>query len=449
MKNALLTLIYRFQKFGSGICFERLTRAFDLLEIHHYLAKTVTTVITGTNGKGSTAHKLANLLTAHGADTGLFTSPHFIEYNERFIHQGKKISYSTLYLHAQQLMPTVKDIETELNQHFGRFEILLLLALKVFASRNIEYLVIEAGIGGRFDPVRLLQAPLCALTSIDLEHTQLLGNTHEQIAYDKLDATPVGGHCIVGQLTTNSEQHQQLIHKLVCYAQLSNISVHQAQHQITINSLNSKQLTIHFQSNQAATIHLQTKQLTHIDKINWQMALALFAQICQHNPQTNLHPPHQNINISETNIQIAFDRQYHAGRFDIIQHDPTIILDSAHTPSAYQWLFNTIIDHYQDKPQILVVGLSQGRNVAGFKQQLKRLQSTIIVTETVNGIAAQDLAAQLSADIAFSDIGQALEYAKTKAIIDGSRIFVVGGLFLAASASAYLQGKDHLHLDHD
>ena len=116
MKKKLLSTLANFEKFGTGICFERISLAYDLLKLRSYFYTAHITVITGTNGKGSTANALSNLLVSAGKETGLFTSPHFIEFNERFIHQGKPIDYQTLNQQMDRLLPIVQQIQTILSQ---------------------------------------------------------------------------------------------------------------------------------------------------------------------------------------------------------------------------------------------------------------------------------------------------------------------------------------------
>ena len=457
MKKKLLSTLANFEKFGTGICFERISLAYDLLKLRSYFYTAHITVITGTNGKGSTANALSNLLVSAGKETGLFTSPHFIEFNERFIHQGKPIDYQTLNQQMDRLLPIVQQIQTILSQKFGTFEVLFLLALCVFESKKIAYLVIEAGIGGRFDPVRTLQAPLCALTSVDLEHTELLGKTIEAIACDKLDATPPKGHCVIGQLTPNINNQDYIINHrlestLAAYAEASEFTTSRAEDEVSIAVLNrsanktAKQLTLRINLNDPTLppFNLTVAHLSDIQILNWQSALALYKRLSK---LVKLRDQNANLSCHPKIIEQALNTPSLSGRFQTIAQNPTIIVDSAHTPNAYRWLFNTIKADYQDKPCIFVVGLSIGRNIEQFKHIISSLDSTIVTTQAHNGIDAQQLANQLDSQWAFADIADAIDQAKQIAHEQDGRIFIVGGLFLGASASAYLQGLPYKDLN--
>ena len=435
IKEQFLDQLQRFDKFGSGTCLERVAAALEQLKLKRYLASATITVITGTNGKGSTAYKLTSLLTATDHDTALFTSPHFVEFNERFKHQGNNIPYTTLNQQLQHITPVITQISQQLNQQFGIFEVLFLLATYTFAQRKIPYLVIEAGIGGRYDPSRLLAAPLCALTSLDLEHTHLLGNTLEDIACDKLDATAPNGHCILGQLIypPNPQRLQRLMTTLQQHAKARDITLSLAAQQAKVEYKDTK---LHITLQQQHSFTLSSPPQSPADLINWQHALALFDHLTAGKTLT------------DKQLTQAFTTGQAPGRLETVAQNPHIIIDAAHTNAAYQWLFDTIKTHYNDKARIFVVGLSQGRDIAQFKQQIAPLKGTLIATQAFKGIDCATLKTQLNCQYAFADIGQAITYAIALAIQQQARIFIVGGLFLGASASAYIRQLpyDNIHL---
>ncbi|HCK83678.1 MAG TPA: bifunctional folylpolyglutamate synthase/dihydrofolate synthase, partial [Hyphomonadaceae bacterium] len=147
-------------------------------------------VIVGSNGKGSTAAMCAALLEQGGGPVGLFTSPHLLRLNERFRVDGEDISDDELDLHWERVAAAIES--AELDGEVGGFEFLFLIAADWFAARGCAHTVWEAGIGGRLDPVRLIEARRVALAALDFEHTDLLGSTLEAIACDKADAAPEG-----------------------------------------------------------------------------------------------------------------------------------------------------------------------------------------------------------------------------------------------------------------
>ncbi|MDR2731856.1 MAG: hypothetical protein LBB36_01395 [Fibromonadaceae bacterium] len=138
--------------------------------------------IAGTNGKGSTALYLANILQAHGIKTGLFTSPHLVSVRERFKINGKMISQSELNSVLLQVEKAAKAVNVEPSY----FETITAAAFLWFKENNVQVAVLEAGLGGRLDSTKIANGRIAAITSISLDHTELLGNTEEKILKEKL-----------------------------------------------------------------------------------------------------------------------------------------------------------------------------------------------------------------------------------------------------------------------
>jgi dihydrofolate synthase/folylpolyglutamate synthase len=138
--------------------------------------------VAGTKGKGSTCHFTAALLASAGRSCGLFASPHLVTVRERFLLNGKLIDYDLLLQHAAACEEELRrrDLTPTL------FEIMTLLALRIFVAAGCEYAVLEAGIGGRLDATNYVAHPVaCAITPVSLDHMELLGSTVEAIAAEK------------------------------------------------------------------------------------------------------------------------------------------------------------------------------------------------------------------------------------------------------------------------
>jgi dihydrofolate synthase/folylpolyglutamate synthase len=157
--------------------------------------------IAGTNGKGSTAVFIANILTAAGYKTALYTSPHLIDITERISINGKNISEKIL-----------KELsETYLNKaakyKLSYFEYLTSLAFIYFDLQKVDIAIIETGLGGRFDATNIIKKPLvCVVTSIAKEHQELLGNTIKKIAFEKAGIIKLNSQVVCGKLSQKAEQ---------------------------------------------------------------------------------------------------------------------------------------------------------------------------------------------------------------------------------------------------
>lgn len=138
--------------------------------------------VAGTNGKGSVSSILANILKCAGYKTGLYTSPHLVEYTERIKINNIDISKEDFATYIEKIC----TIAEKKNIHLTEFEILTAIAFKYFADNKVKIAVIETGLGGRFDATNVCKKPILSIiTSISLDHTDRLGNTIEKIAFEK------------------------------------------------------------------------------------------------------------------------------------------------------------------------------------------------------------------------------------------------------------------------
>jgi dihydrofolate synthase/folylpolyglutamate synthase len=152
--------------------------------------------IAGTNGKGSTALYLADVLQAHGISTGLFTSPHLVSVRERFRINGKMISQGEL----DSLLSQIENVAKIANVEPSYFETLTAAAFLWFKENRVQVAVLEAGLGGRLDSTKIATGNIAAITSISLDHTELLGNTEEKILKEKLGILKKNATLVLGNL---------------------------------------------------------------------------------------------------------------------------------------------------------------------------------------------------------------------------------------------------------
>lgn len=167
-------------KFYINLGLDRISAILDLLGNPQDNLKCIH--VAGTNGKGSVCAIIASILNCAGIKTGLYTSPHIFDYTERIKINGVDISKDDF---ANYVFEIVK-IADENNIHLTEFEILTAVMFKYFSDNNVEVVVLETGLGGRFDATNVIKSNLCAIiTHIDLDHTERLGNTRSKIAFEK------------------------------------------------------------------------------------------------------------------------------------------------------------------------------------------------------------------------------------------------------------------------
>ena len=168
--------------------------------------------IAGTNGKGSVCAFLSSILTTAGKHTGLFTSPHLVDINERFQINQEPVSDEAFLAAFHQVMDCVEEIQKEGYSHPTYFEILFLIGMILFADAKVEYLVMETGLGGRLDCTNVVEHPLISvITSISLDHVEYLGDTIPAIAGEKAGIIKKGVPVVFD--ATNPEVEQVMLAK--------------------------------------------------------------------------------------------------------------------------------------------------------------------------------------------------------------------------------------------
>ena len=142
--------------------------------------------VAGTNGKGSVCAYMQAILEAEGKTTGFFTSPHLVKINERIQMNRKPVDDDTFYRIFSKVMVAANEMEKEGLGHPSYFEFLYGMGMTAFEEMNVEYIILETGLGGRLDATNSFEKPaLSVITSISLAHTDNLGDTIEKIAAEK------------------------------------------------------------------------------------------------------------------------------------------------------------------------------------------------------------------------------------------------------------------------
>lgn len=178
-KNAIKLLTSQ-GKFYINLGLERISAVLKLLGNPQDKLKCIH--VAGTNGKGSVCAIIASILQKAGMKTGLYTSPHIFEYTERIKINDVDIDKDDFAKYVFEIC----EIADKNNIHLTEFEILTAIMFKYFADNNVDVVVLETGLGGRFDATNVIKSNLCSIiTHIDLDHTERLGNTKSKIAFEK------------------------------------------------------------------------------------------------------------------------------------------------------------------------------------------------------------------------------------------------------------------------
>ena len=175
--DTILEELYGLQRLGIKVGLEHTVQLLNEIGNPHKKLRLVH--VAGTNGKGSTCSILTKILIDHGLKVGLYTSPHLRKFNERIKINGCQILDEYIATFFNENRAKINQIEATF------FETTTAMAFNYFKDQEVEYAVIETGLGGRLDSTNVIIPKVCGITSISLDHTEILGDTIEEIAIEK------------------------------------------------------------------------------------------------------------------------------------------------------------------------------------------------------------------------------------------------------------------------
>jgi dihydrofolate synthase/folylpolyglutamate synthase len=425
-------------KYGDGVCLARLAALLDALSVDRARLSRDSIVIAGSNGKGSTAALCAGIGRACGLRTGLFTSPHLYRFNERFQIDGVAIDDDELAPLILRIATAIVDLGRRgWHDKFGAFEAQFALACLYFQESDCHFAVFEAGIGGRYDPVRLVGAAVSCVTSVDYEHVNLLGNTLELIASDKSDACAAGGTVIYGENCRPLQRH------LAEYNRIRDVTGAYVREQIEIENeatgAATQQFDLRFGDHHF--LDLRIGLLGDFQFNNAAIAVALFLLWGQRTGST-VKPA-----AVEVAIRTGLADTNWPGRLEVIRHDPLTVMDVGHTPDGVAQALRGLRAVHGEDDWILVLGVSSDKNIDEIAQQIAPAFDTIICTAAhhkgadarVVGAAVRKSNPDARIHIA-AKIEDAVRISKQLTKTSRQRIYVAGGLFVAVEYATVLRG---------
>ena len=424
-------------KYGDGVCLARLAALLDALAVDRARLQHNSVVVAGSNGKGSTAAFCANIARAYGLRTGLFTSPHLLRVNERFQVDGALVGDDDLARLKSRIEAAIAEISQRRDEKFGSFEAMFALACLYFQESECEFTVFEAGIGGRYDPARLVGALVTGVTSVDYEHVELLGNSLELIASDKSDACASGGTIVYGENCRKLRPH------LTEYNRYRAITALFVRDQIGIGgeSVAATGQRFDFWFGGSEFRYLEMNLLGAFQFNNAAIAVALFLLWLRH-----ARPTEAAAGI-EAAVRSGLRDISWPGRLEVINQDPLTVIDVGHTPDGIRQSLASLKAAYGAEDWILVVGVSRDKKADEIVGALAPSFDTIICTAAhhkgadADGIAAAARKANPEAIIQIAaTIEDAVAVGHSLAVSQKRRIYVAGGLFLAVEYATVARG---------
>ncbi|MFH1559957.1 MAG: folylpolyglutamate synthase/dihydrofolate synthase family protein [Chloroflexota bacterium] len=410
---------------------------YDLVRIEAFLTALgnphlgIPTVhIAGTKGKGSTAAMVASVLNAAGYRPGLYTSPHLHTFRERIQIGCKLIPEEDFASLVEDLWPTMEEVV-----HIGQgrvtvFELLTAMAFYYFRSQKAGAQVIEVGLGGRLDSTNLVQPLVCGITSLGLDHTEVLGDTLEKIAWEKAGIIKPGVPAVCApQQPEALGVLQEVCRQKGCTLIVAGDDIRWEEESSSPDGQIFKLDT--FRNHYRLRIPLLGKHQME----NAAVAIGIVEALIE-----------GGLEIDTGSIEEGLRRVEWPCRLEVLSKNPLLVADGAHNPHSAGRLVEAVKALFPGHRILLIVGVSDNKDLEGLVRELNQLSpSVVIVTHSRHprAVRPERIAQKFSpydGDVHVTDtVFQALEMARDMAV-EGDLILITGSLFVAAEAREQMKG---------
>lgn len=356
--------------------------------------------IAGTNGKGSCSHMLSAICQKSGLKTGLYTSPHLVDYRERIRINGICVSEAFVMRFVEELRPVIEQIEPSF------FEITVAMAFKYFAEEEVDIAVIETGLGGRLDSTNVITPILSLITNIDYDHMDLLGNTLEAIASEKAGIIKAGVPVVIGEFGEET-------------APVFRNKAQQMKAPIRFADADDPTILANYREVNKRTVRATCKALM-------EMAFPIRQEIV------------------EEAIEHAFEISGLKGRWQFLGENPTVLCDTGHNKAGIRWIVKQLNELTYNRLH-MVIGMVRDKDHNDILALLPtNAQYYWCRPDIPRGLDASELKTRADKFRLIGDSYQsvpeayqaALEYADPKDLIFiGGSTFVVGDLLKSLNLS--------------
>ena len=305
--------------------------------------------IAGTNGKGAVTEMISNILLNSGYKVGKFMSPHLIRYNERIQINNKEITNKEMEEIIIKLDPLVKEYNSKGNGNVTLFELETTMAILYFANKKCDIVVLEVGLGGLYDCTNIVYPIVSIITSIGYDHMKFLGNTLEEIAFQK-----------AGIIKQNS--------KTIFMSQsesVDNVIIERCKEE------NNKLFLVNKEEIKNYSYTEEYQKFDYKEFKNIEIKLKGISQI--YNACIALETANvlkEKYNIKEDIVRKSLKNVIHRGRFEKINNNPTIIYEGAHNEPAIKNFINSVDMYYKNNKKVYIISILKSKD---YKTILKLL----------------------------------------------------------------------------
>ena len=318
--------------------------------------------IAGTKGKGSVAMFVANILKEVSYKVGVYASPHLVTFRERIKVNNEMITEDDFAIETTNIKETLSKKKLDFSPTF--FEIFTLLTFNYFKTKKIDYAVIETGLGGRLDATNIVSSKVSVITSLSYDHTDVLGDTLDKIAFEKSGIIKKGTKVISAPqedvaFKVIKDRCEKETSKLVLVGR--DIISEEKYHDENTEKFNIRGIRDDYDD---CAIHLIGKHQI----INAECAVGAIESL-------------EDEKITKNQIKNGLEKTKNSGRCEVIARDPYIVLDGAQNKESAKALKNTIKRNFKFNNLILVLGVSKDKDVKGILEELAPISKKIIITK--------------------------------------------------------------------
>ena len=342
--------------------------------------------VAGTNGKGTTCTLIASVLTAAGYRTGLYTSPYVLDFRERFRIDGEMIPEAELIEEVKRVSPVADELEAA-GDTVTEFEFITALAFDWFAQRDCDFVVLEVGLGGRFDATNVIDTPeAAAIASISLDHTAILGDTYAKIAFEKAGIIKKGGDVVLYPVQDPSV------------------------FETVESACNERGAHLHIPDEK--NMQVNGTALTVLDVLREKHA-----------------------NITDEALQKGFASAYIPARMEILSQKPLVLLDGGHNPGCASALHEVLKTHLSGRHITAIMGMMADKDSMRYLELTAPHFERIITVQPQNprSLSAEALADEAKHFCKDVQPAQSMKDAIEKATVSGDEVLVICGSFFLAS----------------
>jgi len=418
-----LNWLYGFEKFGIKLGLERINHIAEKLGNPQNNYKIIH--VGGTNGKGSVCKFLASILTSSGYKVGVYLSPHLQHFSERMVVDNKEISEDELVLLIDKIKPIVDEMIKKDNTPTF-FEIVTAMAFQYFSDKEVDFAVVEVGLGGQYDATNIVNPMASVITNISLEHTDILGKTIKDIALQKAGIIKDD----VAVITAAKGDALKVIKNVAKEREAPVYVIDEKKWKRVFCDLDGQEFII---KGDLTDYSVKTSMLGKHQGEN--IALAV---VTIENLQMN------GIYIPETSIIDGIAKAMNPGRLEVIKHEPLVLLDGAHNPDGMQTLRAALDDDFDYDKLILVLGILSDKDINSMLSIIVPVAGVIVVTKSHSSRSCEPSKLKEMTEksgykkkVVVKDwIPEAAEYAESIAK-NNDLICITGSLFTVGEARDY------------